>query len=123
MPDLRREPWTSSSPEPGTGTIAVEVADGSAAPGHLRATAIASGWLGRYRVVGADRGRAWGVGPTVLLGVVPPRWAADPRAVARWVLEAFAAGELRHPNLLRPIGIEAARGRIGGAGASAAAGR
>ena len=46
------------------------------------------------------------MGPTVALASTRDRWGADPRFVARWVLEAFAATRLRHPNLVVPFGVE-----------------
>ena len=77
-----------------------------------RADAIRPGWLGRYRVLGGDRGRVWRFGPMVALSVVRERWAADPRFTAGWTLEALAATELRHPNLSTPFGVEATENRV-----------
>ena len=76
------------------------------------AHAVRSGWVGRYRVVGPNQGRAWGFGPVVDLAVVRDRWRTDARFVAAWTLDALAAGELRHPNLAEPGGVEVAGDRV-----------
>ena len=68
--------------------------------------------VGRYRVVGPGRGRAWGVGPAVELSVVRDRWATDARFLASWVLEALAATGLRHPNLAPPFAVDLADNRV-----------
>ena len=80
--------------------------------GQTNALAVRSGWVGRYRVVGPNQGRDWGIGPVVDLAVVRDRWRTDARFVAAWTLEALAAGELRHPNLAGPDGVEVAGDRI-----------
>ena len=98
-------------------TVVVEaVATPATAPiggqGQTDAHAVRSGWVGRYRVVGPNRGRAWGVGPVVDLAVVRDRWRTDPRFVAAWTLDALAASELRHPNLAGPEGVDVAGDRV-----------
>jgi len=75
--------------------------------------------LGGYRLGGAlattrsgasFRARRWPMGGEAALAVVKPRWAADARFVARFAREAFAAAQLRHPNLLTPREIGVAKG-------------
>ena len=95
------EPMSTSAPTP----AAEDQTD-------FNAHAIRSGWVGRYRVVGPNQGRAWGVGPVVDLNVVRDRWRTDARFVAAWTLEALAAAELRHPNLDGPAGVDLVGDRI-----------
>ena len=98
-------PAPTPAPDPGPAPVA-----------EPAVAAIRSGWVGRYRVVGPDEGRAWGFGPVVDLRVVRDRWRTDPRFVAAWTLEALAAAEVRHPNLAVPFEIVVAGDRLGAVG-------
>jgi len=75
--------------------------------------------LGGYRVgrpigasgsVGLFQGRGRATGRDVALAILRPRWAADAPFVARFAREAFAAGQLRHPNLAHPVDLDVAEG-------------
>ncbi len=75
--------------------------------------------LGGYRVgrrvglisVGAlFEGRRTATGRAVSLAVVKPRWASDAAFLARFAREAYAAGQLRHPNLLMPRDFDITKG-------------
>ena len=49
-------------------------------------------------------------GRLLALAVVKPRWAAGATFVARFVREAYAAGQLDHPNLIAPADVDVVRG-------------
>ncbi|WP_435008258.1 hypothetical protein P12x_005524 [Tundrisphaera lichenicola] len=56
------------------------------------------------------RAHRWQIRGRFRLSVMKPRWASDARYVERLAREAFAATQLRHPNLANPREIGVARG-------------
>ncbi|MCU0682482.1 MAG: protein kinase [Polyangiaceae bacterium] len=85
-------------------------AEGKLGPGAGFGPALAPGEaLGRYEVAALAGAGAMGevyrardarLGREVALKVLPPRFASDPRRLARFLREGRAAAALRHPNLV-----------------------
>jgi hypothetical protein len=106
----RPAPVPAPAPDPAADEVAVPSRnpDPPFQPPRILGGFRVGGLLETSRSGAVFRARRWPMGGEAAVAIVRPRWASDARFVARFVREAFAAGQLRHPNLwpIREIGIE-----------------